>query len=82
MLWLIQNIYEINNNKMVGNAFDCPDIAKLGCDHDLAGYPVILILDSVNAVFRRPHTLAKGDKFCDFMFYRKGTAPNTAYLNK
>jgi len=61
-------------------AFRCPDVAKLGCDHDLAGYPVIL--DRVNAEFRRPHTLAKGDDFCDFMFYRKGTAPDTEYLNK
>jgi hypothetical protein len=43
-------------NCVIGNAFDCPEIAKLGCDHDLAGYPVIL--DKVNAEFRRPHTIA------------------------
>ena len=61
-------------------AFRCPEVAKLGCDHDLAGYPVIL--DRVDAEFRRPHTIAKGDDFCDFMFYRKGTAPDTEYLNK
>ena len=67
-------------NCVVGNAFDCPEIAQLGCDHDLAGYPVIL--DKVEAEFRRPHTLAKGDEYCDFMFYRKGTAPNTEHLNK
>ena len=67
-------------NCVVGNAFDCPEIAKLGCDHDLAGYPVIL--DRVNAEFRRPHTIAKGDDYCDFMFYRKGTVPDTEHLNK
>lgn len=67
-------------NCVIGEGFDCPEIAKLGCDHDLAGYPVIL--DRVNAEFRRPHTLAKGDEYCDFMFYRKGTAPDTEHLNK
>ena len=67
-------------NCIIGEAFDCPEIAKLGCDHDLAGYPVIL--DRVNAEFRRPHTIAKGDDYCDFMFYRKGAAPNTEHLNK
>ncbi len=67
-------------NCTVGEAYDCPEIAKLGCDHDLAGYPVIL--DRVNAEFRRPHAIAKGDEFCDFAFYRKGTAPDTEHLNK
>lgn len=67
-------------NCTVGEAFGCFEIAKLGCDHDLAGYPVIL--DRVNAEFRRPHTLAKGDDYCDFQFYRKGTAPDTEHLNK
>ena len=67
-------------NCIVGEAYDCPDIAKLGCDHDLAGYPAII--DRVNAEFRRPHTIAKGDEYCDFMFYRRGTAPDTEHLNK
>jgi hypothetical protein len=67
-------------NCVLGEAFDCPEIAKLGCDHDLAGYPVIL--DRVNAEFRRPHSMAKGDEYCDFHFYRKGTAPDTEHLNK
>jgi hypothetical protein len=67
-------------NCTLGEAYDCPEIAKLGCDHDLAGYP--LILDKVNAEFRRPHTIAKGDEYCDFSFYRKGTAPDTEHLNK
>ena len=60
-------------NCVYGSAYNCPEIAKLGCDHDLAGYPVIA--DKVDTEFRRPHTIAKGDTFCDFMFYRKGTAP-------
>jgi len=67
-------------NCVLGKAFDCPEIAKLGCDHDLAGYPVII--DKVDAEFRRPHTIAKGDEYCDFNFYRKGTAPDTEHLNK
>ncbi len=62
------------------SALGCPELGKLGCDHDLAGYPVIL--DRVGAEFRRPCTLAKGDDFCDFNFYRKGTAPPTEHLNK
>jgi hypothetical protein len=64
----------------ISKAFHCPDVAKLGCDHDLAGYPVFI--DRVDAEFRRPHTIAKGDEYCDFMFYRKGTAPDTEHLNK
>jgi len=67
-------------NCVLGEAFQCPEIAKLGCDHDLAGFPVII--DRVNAEFRRPHTLAKGDEYCDFQFYRKGMAPDTEHLNK
>lgn len=67
------------NVDLFGEA-ECPELAKLGCDHDLAGYPVIL--DRVNAEFRQPHTIAKGDDCCDFMFYRKGTAPDTELLNK
>jgi hypothetical protein len=62
------------------SALDCPELGKLGCDHDIAGYPVIL--DRVDAEFRRPSTIAAGDGFCDFNFYRKGTAPPTAHLNK
>lgn len=88
--WIVDKIEREDNkltiivtecaNCVVGKAFDCPEIAKLGCDHDLAGYPVIL--DKVDAEFRRPHTIAKGDAYCDFMFYRKGTAPDTEHLNK
>lgn len=62
------------------SAIGCPELGKLGCEHDLAGYPVIL--DRVDAAFRRPCTLAKGGEFCDFNFYRKGTAPATAHLNR
>jgi hypothetical protein len=88
--WIVDEIVEEKDkltiivtqcaNCVIGEAYECPDIAKLGCDHDLAGYPVIL--DRVDAQFRRPNTLAKGDEYCDFMFYRKGTAPDTEHLNK
>jgi hypothetical protein len=62
------------------SAIGAPELARLGCDHDLSGYPVIL--DAVDAEFRRPCTLAKGGEFCDFNFYRKGTAPPTEHLNR
>lgn len=61
-------------------AVGCPELGRLGCDHDLAGYPVIL--DRVDAEFRRPCTLASGGRYCDFNFYRKGTAPPTEHLNR
>lgn len=67
-------------NVEAGRMFGCPEIAKLGCDHDLAAYP--LIDPVVNAEFRRPCTLAKGDSYCDFNFYRKGFAPEGAFQNK
>jgi hypothetical protein len=53
--------------------FGAPQLSKLGCDHDCAGYP--LIEDRVNCIFRRPETIAKGGRYCDFNFYRKGTEP-------
>jgi hypothetical protein len=61
-------------------AIGAPELGRLGCDHDLAGYPVIL--DRVQAEFRRPATLATGCDHCDFNFYRKGTAPPTEHLNR
>ncbi len=62
-------------------AIGCPEITTLGCEHDLAGYP--LIEEATNSEFRRPCTLAKdGGDCCHFYFYRKGTAPDTAHLNK
>jgi len=61
-------------------AIGAPELGRLGCDHDLAGYPVIL--DRVHAEFRRPETLASGCDCCDFNFYRKGTAPPTEHLNR
>jgi len=56
------------------------ELGKFGCDHDLAGYAVIE--DDVNCEFRRLCTIAKGDDRCLFEFYRKGTAPDNAHLNK
>ncbi len=57
-----------------------PELGKFGCDHDLAGYAAIE--DDVECEFRRMCTIAKGDDSCIFEFYRKGTAPETAHLNK
>jgi len=67
-------------NVEAGEMFDCPEIAKLGCDHDLASYP--FVEPAVNAEFRRPCTLAKGGSCCDFNFYRKGFAPQGQFENK
>ena len=67
-------------NVEIGKMFDCPEIAKLGCDHDLASYP--FVEPAVNAEFRRPCTMAKGDEYCDFNFYRKGFAPQGVFENK
>ena len=61
-------------------AIGCPELSTLGCDHDLAGYP--LIEEAVQCDFRRTCTLAKGGDCCHFQFYRKGTAPDNAHLNK
>lgn len=61
-------------------AIDCPELNVLGCEHDLAGYP--LIEKATNSEFRRYCTLAKGGDCCHFKFYRKGTAPHTEYENK
>ena len=61
-------------------ALGCPECKKLGCDHDLAAYP--LMEDASQCEFRRPKTIADGDDYCHFFYYRKGTAPDTAHLNK
>jgi hypothetical protein len=54
-----------------------PELAPLGCDHDITGYKSIE--DKTEMEFRRPVTLAKDGKPCHFMFYRKGTAPKGEY---
>ena len=56
------------------------ELGKFGCDHDLAGYAVIE--EDVSCDFRRMCTLAKGGDHCLFEFYRRGTAPDNAHLNK
>ena len=56
-----------------------PELAPLGCDHDITGYKAIEAMAQME--FRRPETLAKDGKPCRFMFYRKGTAPAGAYEN-
>jgi hypothetical protein len=61
-------------------AIDCPELNVFGCEHDLAGYP--LIEEATKSEFRRHCTLAKGGDCCHFQFHRKGTAPETAHLNK
>jgi len=61
-------------------AIGCPELNTIGCDHDLAGYP--LIENAVQCEFRRTCTIAKGGEYCHFKFYRKGTAPDTAHLNQ
>jgi hypothetical protein len=45
-------------------AIGCPELCTLGCDHDLAGYP--LIEEDVQCQFRRFCTIAKGGDCCHF----------------
>jgi len=61
------------------NELGVPELGKFGCDHDLAGYP--LIEKDVNCDFRRLCTIANGNDCCLFEFYRRGTAPDNAHLN-
>ncbi|WP_430814926.1 L-2-amino-thiazoline-4-carboxylic acid hydrolase [Carboxylicivirga sp. RSCT41] len=61
-------------------AIDCPELNVFGCEHDLAGYP--LIEEATHSEFRRHCTLAKGGDCCHFKFYRKGTAPADPFINK
>lgn len=53
----------------------CPELARLGCDIDIAGYAPEAMGNKVNLDFRRPCTLANGDESCEFYYYRKGYAP-------
>jgi hypothetical protein len=66
-------------NVEVFGALGCPELGRLGCDHDLAGYPGIA--DVHGFEFRRPTTIAKGGDTCRFRFYRKGTAPATEEID-
>jgi len=54
---------------------DCPELARLGCDMDIAGYAPNALGNKVDLDFRRPCTLVNGDKACEFYYYRKGCAP-------
>ena len=76
---LTVNITTCANVELFGE-LGVPELGRFGCDHDLAGYPVIE--DDVDCEFRRLCTIAKGDDHCVFEFYRKGTAPDNAHLNK
>ena len=61
------------------NELNVPELGKFGCDHDLAGNPVIE--KDVDCEFRRLCTIANGDDHCLFKFYRRGTAPDNTHLN-
>ena len=87
--WLMEG-YQNEKDKLTIKVVTCtnvelfselgvPELGKFGCDHDIAGYPVIE--EDVNCEFRRLCTIANGDDHCLFEFYRKGTAPNNAHLN-
>ena len=62
------------------NELGVPELGYFACHHDLAGYPIIEPI--VDCEFRRPKTIADGVDYCHFHFYRKGTAPDNAHLNK
>ena len=73
------NITTCANVELFGE-LGVPELGKFGCDHDLAGYAAIE--GDVDCEFRRLCTIAKGGASCVFEFYRKGTAPDNAHLNK
>jgi hypothetical protein len=66
-------------NVEVFAALGAPELGRLGCDHDLAGYPAIAERHAIE--FRRPSTIAKGGDVCRFRFYRAGTAPETELID-
>lgn len=53
----------------------CPELTRLGCIADIAGYAPEAMGNKVNLDFRRPCTLVNGDKACEFYYYRKGCVP-------
>lgn len=57
------------------STLDCPELARLGCEIDMACYAPEALGDKVNLDFRRPSTIAKGGSSCEFHYYRKGHAP-------
>jgi hypothetical protein len=57
------------------SALGCPELARLGCDIDIAGYAPEAMGDKVNLDFRRPGTIAKGSPACEFYYFRQGHAP-------
>jgi hypothetical protein len=59
----------------VMSTLGCPELARLGCIADVAGYAPEAMGNKVNLDFRRPYTMANGDKACEFYYYRKGHAP-------
>ena len=59
----------------VMSTLGCPELARLGCIADIAGYAPEAMGNKVNLDFRRPYTMANGDKACEFYYYRKGHAP-------
>jgi hypothetical protein len=66
-------------NVKLFDELNVPELGEFGCDHDIAGYPIIE--KDVDCEFRRFYTIANGDDHCLFEFYRRGTAPDNAHLN-
>jgi len=64
-------------NVELANTFGVPELAKIGCDHDIVAYPPVEA--RTNSVFRRPCSLAKDGVDCDFHFYRMGFEPEGPY---
>ena len=58
------------------SALGSPELARLGCIADTAGYAPDAMGDKVNLDFRRPCTIASGSDKCEFYYYRKGHAPS------
>lgn len=68
----------INVELMQG--LECPELIRKGCDHDLGAYH--LMEEGTQCSFRRSKTIANDDDYCHFFYFRKGSAPDNAHLNK
>lgn len=65
-------------NVELANTFGVPEMGKIGCDHDIVAFPPVE--ERTNSIFRRPCSLAKDGKNCDFHFYRRGFEPKGPYV--
>ncbi len=62
-------------NVDVFSAIGYPELARIACVMDIAGYGPEGLAPRVGLDFRRPKTIMRGDDACEFYYYRAGAAP-------